>query len=258
MSITEVEPKPFVREARLEDFEAIVDVAEDAFLQDPLINYFGSATQLHEHGTEGSKMVRDNMAWMYRSCISVGGRTTVAVIPATTNEDGSQTKEQIAAIAMWLPPNQRISVLGALTTWGSGLFQIVRNWGWSGIKRMVFEYFEGAHALMEKGFKDRNLGTTPDATWYLQLIGTHSSHQGKGLMSLLMREAYAHAPDAMFTLESTTTKSRDRYQHLGYEVLTPLTLGVGSANALGLAATGEEAVGTEIYCMVNRNPQQKM
>lgn len=40
-----------------------------------------------------------------------------------------------------------------------------------------------------------------------------------GHLSLLTREAFKHAsPNAVFTLEATTAKSRDRYIHLGYEV----------------------------------------
>ena len=37
-------------------------------------------------------------------------------------------------------------------------------------------------------------------------------------MSLLVREAFAHAPEAIFELEATTAKSRDQYSHLGFEV----------------------------------------
>lgn len=84
-----------------------------------------------------------------------------------------------------------------------------------------------------------------------------------------MREAYAHSPSTVFTLEATTAKSRDRYQHLGFEVrcprktynpdvsiahiqlLAPIKLGVGKVNAEGLSSSGEDAVGVECYSMAN-------
>jgi len=37
-------------------------------------------------------------------------------------------------------------------------------------------------------------------------------------MSKLVREAFAHSPEGIFTLEATTSKSRDQYAHLGFEV----------------------------------------
>jgi hypothetical protein len=40
----------------------------------------------------------------------------------------------------------------------------------------------------------------------------------EGLMSKLIREAFAHSPEGIFTLEATTSKSRDQYAHLGFEV----------------------------------------
>ena len=39
-----------------------------------------------------------------------------------------------------------------------------------------------------------------------------------GLMSKLVREAFAHSPEGIFTLEATTLKSRDQYARLGFEV----------------------------------------
>lgn len=41
-----------------------------------------------------------------------------------------------------------------------------------------------------------------------------------GFLSMLVREGFAHAPDATFYLEASTPKARDRYQHLGFNVRT--------------------------------------
>lgn len=82
-----------------------------------------------------------------------------------------------------------------------------------------------------------------DDTWYLQMVGTDPEYQGRGvfstfepnqmvfhvnphinissifegLMSLLVRDAFAYDPQSTFTLEATTAKSRDQYKHLGFE-----------------------------------------
>lgn len=92
----------------------------------------------------------------------------------------------------------------------------------------------------------------------------------QGIMSLIVREAFEHAPHATYILEGTTTKSRDQYIHLGFEVLlrfsfilpenlnvkflgyknlTPIKFGAGKADARGIAASGKDAVGVEIWGM---------
>jgi len=43
----------------------------------------------------------------------------------------------------------------------------------------------------------------------------------KGMMSKLVREAFAYSPEFTFTLEATTPKSRDQYACLGFEVMIP-------------------------------------
>ena len=87
----------------------------------------------------------------------------------------------------------------------------------------------------EKGFK-----MSPDDSWCLQMIFTDPEYQGKGnsfcdlltsrnnteifyalwegMMSQLIREAFAHSPEGVFTLEASNAKSRDQYAHLGFEV----------------------------------------
>lgn len=50
-----------------------------------------------------------------------------------------------------------------------------------------------------------------------------------GLMSILMREgfAYAHSftPGIPVTLDATSSRARDRYMHLGFEVFPPILSG---------------------------------
>ena len=49
-------------------------------------------------------------------------------------------------------------------------------------------------------------------------VETTISFFSKGWMSALVREAFAHSPEGVFTLEATTPESRDQYAHLGFEV----------------------------------------
>jgi hypothetical protein len=90
-------------------------------------------------------------------------------------------------------------------------------------------------------------------------------------MSLMMHDAFANAsPNIPFTLEATTSESRDRYHRLGFEVLTnpppssnifflislkqevqTINMGKGKVNASGIPASGEDAVGVSCWSMIN-------
>lgn len=52
----------------------------------------------------------------------------------------------------------------------------------------------------------------------LYLTDRHNCLFSVGLMSLLIREAFENPPNEVFTLETTTPKSRDQYAHYGYKV----------------------------------------
>ncbi|KIM42276.1 hypothetical protein M413DRAFT_444707 [Hebeloma cylindrosporum] len=102
---------------------------------------------------------------------------------------------------------------------------------------------------MHKLFKNKGIKKSPDDSWYLQMIFTDPGYQGKGLMSKLVREAFAHSPEGIFTLEATTPKSRDQYAHLGFELPTPIKFGRGKADGRGVTASGDDANGLEIWAM---------
>jgi len=96
---------------------------------------------------------------------------------------------------------------------------------------------------MHSIFKRKGIKTSPNDSWHLLQIFTDTEYQGKGnysmiclqevsnntensyfyifwegMMSKLVREAFAYSPESTFTLEATTPKSRDQYVHLGFEV----------------------------------------
>ncbi|ESK88135.1 acyl- n-acyltransferase [Moniliophthora roreri MCA 2997] len=57
-----------------------------------------------------------------------------------------------------------------------------------------------------------------------------------------------------FTLEAATESARDKYAHLGFELLPhqPVILGKGKCDLQGLRKPGGE--GCKVYCMVNWHP----
>ncbi|KAF8890736.1 hypothetical protein BD779DRAFT_1469231 [Infundibulicybe gibba] len=211
-----------VREAKPSEFAAISQLARRAFVHDPVFNYFGSVKKLIPDDidtTEGENLHRF-FSFLLRLCSLGGGRITVAVISEDAPTSGGETREKI------VPRLVRGGIVGVL-----------RKWGLNGLMRVGFEYLDASHASMTAGYKVKAVMTDPD----------HAGQVQPGLMSLLMREAFAHAgPGTPFTLEATTSKSRDRYQHLGYEAFKPLVLGPGKVNELGVPASKAQAVGLSV------------
>ncbi|KAJ7219011.1 hypothetical protein B0H12DRAFT_1224347 [Mycena haematopus] len=67
------------------------------------------------------------------------------------------------------------------------------------------------------------------------------------VMSMLLQEAFRHAPSATFTLEATTSRSRDVYKHYAFEVIEEVVVGKGKVDPLGVTASGDAATGFPIY-----------
>ncbi|TFK36115.1 hypothetical protein BDQ12DRAFT_610441 [Crucibulum laeve] len=243
-STAQDEGKPYARVAKPEELEQAIKILGEAFRQDPAFNFFGCVKQLPEPESAAAAGVETMIRCLLRICYVIGGRVTVVVVP-----EGSE--ERIAAAAIWMPPKMRLSHWNIFTLLRCGLPSVAKAWGLGGLMRFGFEYPATSHLAMEVGYKKKGSPEDPDNSWYLQIVGTATAFQGRGLMSLLMREGYAHAPNAIFTLEATTAKSRDQYCHLGYEVVEPLRLGAGAVSVMGLPATGEDAVGVECYAMAN-------
>jgi GNAT superfamily N-acetyltransferase len=78
---------------------------------------------------------------------------------------------------------------------------------------MTTLYLDVAHKSLQKVLKKR-----VDDTWHLNMVMTHPDYQGRGCLSMIVREQYKFAPDATFTLEASSPKSRNQYAHLGFEV----------------------------------------
>lgn len=238
--------KPTIRLATPEDYDRITVLAHAAFVGDPVFHYFGSLRKHLDPVTDvkESENLRRFLRFLLNTCTLSGGRITVALSKNAGEED------KVVAAAFWLPPNKRLALWKVPTLIRAGVIPILKRWGLAGLMRIGFEYLDSSHAALEKGYKGKGSKESPDASWYLQLIMTDPEYQGQGMMSSLVREAFAHAPNSIFTLESTTSKSRDQYLHLGFEIVSTLKLGKGKVDKTGIPASGESATGVECYSMV--------
>ncbi|KAJ3514271.1 hypothetical protein NLJ89_g2463 [Agrocybe chaxingu] len=235
--------KPYVRVATLDDLDEFVKVANRAFLHDPAFNYTGNLKTLIDPEVDGEEYRRRGNLHLFlaKSCFLAGGRVTVVVDP--------ENNGRIAAGALWLPPRKRLAVSQLHLLFKAGFGLILKQWKLTGFQRMVIEYHEGSEKKLKRCFKEKGAKESPEDAWYVQQIFTDPEYQGKGLMSTLMREAFANAPEATFCLEASTAKSRDQYARLGFENPIPIPMGVGKCNSSGLRATGKDAAGVEIYAM---------
>ncbi|KAJ7168949.1 hypothetical protein C8R46DRAFT_1218332 [Mycena filopes] len=105
-------------------------------------------------------------------------------------------------------------MIGALRL---GLLPVLVHWG-IGVMQRISEMTDASGRILADGYAERELPGTAEDAWYLALAGVDPAAQGMGCMSLLLREAFNHAPNAVFTLEANTPRARDVYKHFGFEV----------------------------------------
>ncbi|KAF9019622.1 hypothetical protein BDZ89DRAFT_310482 [Hymenopellis radicata] len=243
------EAEPYVRVATRDELEELVYMNQRAFYRSPPQTFFSGVTTPLK--TDKSDFKRQNkqrkfLRFLFRRSWSYGARVTVVVIPPATENE----KERIAASAIWRPPitaeHKPPSMVAALRL---GLIPVLAAWGYGALKRIT-ELIHASESSLDKGFEARQLHGTPDDAWYLQLMCVDPDFQGKGFMSKLIREAFGHTPDAIFTLESTTPYSRGRYEHFGFQVVEEVIVGKGKADSGGVVASGEAATGFTIYPMI--------
>ncbi|KAF8970637.1 hypothetical protein BDZ97DRAFT_1652308 [Flammula alnicola] len=244
--------QPYIRLATLEDLDKIVDIAGCAFIHDPVINYFGNVKKVRARHVfipdidlKECQSRRTFLRLLTKACFLVGGRITVIVDPAKRDSNG----DKIVAGALWLPPKKRLAVWMVPTILKAGVVSVLKRWGLTGLLRVVVDYQGTAESKMHLCFKNNGVKKSPEDSWYLQLVFTDPDYQGRGFMSLLVREAFAHAPEDTYVLEATTAKSRDQYLHLGFESPTAINFGKGKADGRGVATSGADAVGVEIWAM---------
>ncbi|KAF7340803.1 N-acetyltransferase domain-containing protein [Mycena sanguinolenta] len=237
-----------IRVATVADLDELAAMNQRAFISSPPQTYFSGANAPLTMDSKDEKR-RNNqtrfLKFLIRRSWSLGARITVAVIPG-----GENGADRIVGATIWRPPitgeNKSPSMLSALRM---GLFSVLVSWGISAMTR-ISDLVQSSEHVLEDGYASRNLPGTPEDSWYLQLAGVDPDFQGKGYMSMLLQEAFKHAPDATFTLEATTPRSRDVYKHYAFEVVREVVVGKGKVDGLGVNASGDAATGFPIYPMI--------
>ncbi|KAF6750410.1 hypothetical protein DFP72DRAFT_991670 [Ephemerocybe angulata] len=163
----------------------------------------------------------------------LGGRTIVVAVPSS---DGS---EKIASCTCWLPPNKRVKKHQFLKLANDGAVPLLTAWGVRGTTADC--------KLQSRGFEKKDVDTR---AWYLLLAMTDPDFQGRGYLSMLMRDQFAHAPGQNYILETTTEKAKNQYTHFGFEVKETFYVGKGKVGMDGLPASEEAATGAKAYPMV--------
>ncbi|KAF5363124.1 hypothetical protein D9757_011710 [Collybiopsis confluens] len=269
-----------VREARRDELGDIGWVAAEAFINNAMAYYFSGTTKpMQVTDKSALRSLYEFYYFLFKTCAIGGGRAVVAVSESKTDSDLS--KNRIAAAACWYPPGKRIKTMNALR---GGIVRCLWNWGFQGFDRMANEYTKITHGTFKRSFDSRaieipaasmrkgggkKISLKESDSWYLQAMFSSKRFEGRGLMATLMREGYAYAhrkaPGIPITLDATSARARDRYMHLGYELMEPVTIiGAGKATPIGLSPSNKtekrkrqaELTGVPYWCMVNWDPSR--
>ncbi|KAF2472876.1 uncharacterized protein BDR25DRAFT_302476 [Lindgomyces ingoldianus] len=157
---------------------------------------------------------------------------------------------QSAAVIML--PGQKVddlNLLAWLSLIKAGILGLIWTAGLTRFRRVLFEYPALADGVKKTTFNKH------EKWYYILMIGTEESHRGKGLCPALIRDLQkkASGEGLPIWLEATSAGSRDVYKKVGFQLVEeggPFILGKGVADAAGEVATGESAVGVEIWAMV--------
>ncbi|EIN04373.1 hypothetical protein PUNSTDRAFT_128410 [Punctularia strigosozonata HHB-11173 SS5] len=241
--------KPYIRQATLAELDELTETASRAFLDDPMLHYCADAhVPMSDPGS--AKDRRDQarfLRFLIKSTFLCKHRNTVVVLPSTTRGG----KEKIVAGTLWLHPGSRPD--NAIVLLRAGCVGAMKAWGRKGLVRLAREYEPASGRAQEEAFKKRFKGDgkklRPRDAWFLQLAWTDPEYQGRGealrlvpdgYLSMLIRDQFAFAPREVHALDASGPKSRDRYEHLGFEENCPLRFGVGKVDADGVVAKDKE------------------
>ncbi|TFK69133.1 hypothetical protein BDN72DRAFT_857900 [Pluteus cervinus] len=242
-----------------EEFPVIMESGTRAFIHDPVFNYFGQVDEFLDIdvNSKGRQGVENFIRFLLIGAKELKGRVVVAVKPQEPGAESSPLKvENIVGAAIWLPPHKRLAPWRVPLFIRAGLFRGFKLWGVGLLNRIILDHVDKSEKALDECYKSRGIKESPEKSWYLQLIWVNPDFQGQGYLSVLMQEGFKNnGGDVPFTLEATTARSRDRYLHFGFELITPFRIGVKSTNELGLTTRG--GPGVEVYSMIHWNDSQK-
>ena len=148
-------PNAYVRAAKPSELPAVTDVLTRAFLDDPTMCYYGSAPALVKDPANPTpseeKTIRALHVFqgaMARVPWLVGGNVDVVVIPSEPegstsepNKGKEASKEQIVAVALWLPPGTTLD-LKLSTLLRAGIHKVAFTWGFNGVMVILIYTFQ--------------------------------------------------------------------------------------------------------------------
>ncbi|KAI0749959.1 hypothetical protein C8Q80DRAFT_1314396 [Daedaleopsis nitida] len=245
----------YVRLAKPSEYPNAIRVLTRAFAKDPAMNWYGCVPAMVDDIDSPSDTARRtmrNLSWfqaaLVKATILIDGYVTVAVVPRADGGEGQQGQdkgnsaadleagqEEIAGVALWLPPGKTMDV-GPITVLRSGL-----------LKRVLFDFTPAVERTLEKGFKARGLDRRD--SWHLLEMVVDPRFQGCGLSTMLVEEGFRRASPKPVHLEATKGSTRDIYAHFGFEVDEEHQFGVGAVDRFGIKARGEAATGYPEWVM---------
>ncbi|KAH9940165.1 uncharacterized protein BXZ73DRAFT_43019 [Epithele typhae] len=280
-------PKAYVREARREELPAVIECLTRAFADCPAMNWYGSVGALvTDVNAQDPATVRTmgNLRHFQRA-IAVAtmlsnGVVTVVCIPAddegqgereeepaesrgkkkakakatTTLVDGENGREHVVAASLWLRPGQTLD-MGPLLLLRVGIHKLVKAWGLTGIKRVLFEFTPKVEQALERAFSAKGLDRLD--SWHLLEIVTDPEHENRGYASMLMKDGFIRTSPKPVHLEAADPHCRDIYLHYGFEINEEHTYGIGDVNDIGIKAKGAAATGYPEWIMTKVNADDR-
>ncbi|KAJ7368989.1 hypothetical protein DFH08DRAFT_37258 [Mycena albidolilacea] len=233
----------YVRIATVEDLDELAAMKQRAFISSRPQNFLAGATSpLTTDPTHAKRRAHQTeyLKFVIRRSWSMSARITVVILPGKP--------DKIVGAAIWGPPGQTTAppMSSALEM---GLSSVIANWGIGFLTRQS-EFVQSTEHVLAEAHAERKLPGSPEDAWHLQLAAVDSEFQGKGYMSMLLREGLEHAPGAVFTLEANSPQSRDVYGRYGFEVVREVIVGKGKVDGLAVVASGDAATGFTMYPMI--------
>lgn len=136
-----------------EDFDRITEVVVEAFIHNPVYNYFASLKEVRpflrvfltcysfymyqlipkDRDTKEKKNLKKWARFMLNLCIALDGRMVVLEEHNDSLDEKSESQRRIVAFAQWLPPNKQLALWQVRVMYKAGIIGMIRRWGFAGL-----------------------------------------------------------------------------------------------------------------------------
>ena len=161
--------------------------------------------------------------------------TLTSLIAAMLNSAIFQEASDWSSVAVWMPPGKKVD--NPFTMLQTGIVQALLKLGFSGIKKMLWDYQGQTEKLKAKELGGQKF-------WYLFFIATVVEARGQGLASKVVEgwKSVARKDGVPIWLEATTEHSQKIYAKCGFKVVGEVVLGNGTHAASGIEEKGGPGV----------------